>query len=410
MKAAYFVHDLNDPAVHRRVRMLQAGGATVAVLGFCRGAPPPLVAGVAPVTIGSTENARLGQRAVAVLAGLRALPRWRRTLADADAIVARQLETLVLAVIARRVLAPGAPVIFECLDIHRLMHAPGPLGRLLRALEGRLLAQCQGLIVSSPDFIRAHFAPAHFARARRGQAALPVLLVENKVLATERDALASDALASDAPAAGLPARPPGPPWRIACCGVIRCARSLRLLADLAAALPGRVEVVIRGRVWQGIRPLLDRLVAATPGLSFAGPYDRHRDLAAIYGSVHFAWALDFYEDGGNSDWLLPNRLYEAALFGAIPIARAEVATGAWLARHGIGVLLRGDPAPALAAYFAGLDAARHAAAAQALAALPDGALVHTGADCAGLVRRLTAVRPAPRRAPAAPHTSPRHTA
>lgn len=33
----YFVHDLADPAVRRRVLMLQAGGARVALAGFRRG-------------------------------------------------------------------------------------------------------------------------------------------------------------------------------------------------------------------------------------------------------------------------------------------------------------------------------------------------------------------------------------
>ena len=33
-KIVYFVHDLSDPSVHRRVRMLVAGGAAVTLIGF----------------------------------------------------------------------------------------------------------------------------------------------------------------------------------------------------------------------------------------------------------------------------------------------------------------------------------------------------------------------------------------
>ena len=36
MKFAYFVHDLTDPAVARRVRMLRVGGADPVVIGFRR--------------------------------------------------------------------------------------------------------------------------------------------------------------------------------------------------------------------------------------------------------------------------------------------------------------------------------------------------------------------------------------
>ena len=108
-------------------------------------------------------------------------------------------------------------------------------------------------------------------------------------------------------------------------------------------MPGSVEIVIRGRVATSVLPDFDAVVAATPGLSFGGPYDRARDLPALYGDVHFAWAIDFFEAGSNSDWLLPNRLYEAGLFGAVPIACRDVATGAWLAERGLGVLLGRRP-------------------------------------------------------------------
>src|SRR6185312_12560894 len=119
--------------------------------------------------------------------------------------------------------------------------------------------------------------------------------------------------------------------RIGWFGVIRCRRSLQLLANLVTALPGVVEVIIRGRPRRKVIPDFDRLLATTPGLSFLGEYDRHTELAALYGDVHFAWAVDFYEAGLNSDWLLPNRLYEGTLYGAVPLVLDSVETGRWLA-------------------------------------------------------------------------------
>jgi succinoglycan biosynthesis protein ExoL len=382
VKLAYFVHNLNDPAVYRRVRMLHAAGVSVVLLGFCRGEPPQAIEGIAPLLLGRTEDAHLSQRAVAVLRGLLALPRWRGLLAGTDAIIARQLETLVLAACARRIHAPDAPLVFECLDTHRLMGAPGPTGWLLRFVEQRLLARCQGLLISAPDFIGAHFARVH---ARLG----PVTLIENKVLSVELADRSAPARLRAAP------RAPGPPWRIGWYGMIRCARSLRLLAGLAAARPGTIEVVIGGRVADWLQAEFDAVLVGTPGMIFTGPYDRRHDLARMYGAVHFAWTVDYYEAGANSDWLLPNRLYEAGLFGAIPIARAEAATGAWLAQRGVGALLHGDPAHALDAFFGCLDTTRHAALAGALAMLPDSEFLYTAGDCETLVRRLTETRPKP---------------
>jgi succinoglycan biosynthesis protein ExoL len=371
MTLAYFVHDLNDPAVHRRVRMLHAGGASVRLIGFHRGAPPAAVDGVAPWPLGHTEDARLGQRAVSVLRAAVGAPRWRALLAGADAVIARQLETLVLAAGARRLFAPAAPLVFECLDIHRLMGAGNAAGRMLRAVERSLLARCERLLVSSPHFVSAHFARLH----RRLPA---VTLVENKALAFE----------FDSPLPHRPSRTPGPPWRIGWFGMIRCARSLRLLADLALACPGQVEIVIRGRVAAAAVPDFDAVLAATPGLSFHGAYDRARDLPALYADVDFAWAVDFYEAGSNSDWLLPNRLYEAGLFGAVPIACRNVATGAWLAERGVGVLLDEDPARSVQNFIRTLDPTRLATLRAGLAALPDTAFLYTREDCGALVDTL----------------------
>ena len=296
LKLAYFVHDLNDPAVHRRLRMLQAAGASVTLFGFWRGEAPHVVEGILPVLLGRTRNGQLLRRGAAVLRGTVAALRWRKLLAGTDAIIARQIETLVLAVFAGQLYAPTAPVVFERLDIHRLMRARGLTGWLLREVERRLLPHCQALMISSPAFVSGHFARTHANLA-------PAIVVENKVLSFELDDGAAPALLRCA------GRPAGPPWRIGWYGNIRCARSLRLLADLAVAMPGVVEVVIRGRIATNLIPDFDAVIAATPGLTFGGFYDRRYDLGRLYGGVHFTWAIDFYEAGGNSDWLLPNRLY-----------------------------------------------------------------------------------------------------
>ena len=62
-------------------------------------------------------------------------------------------------------------------------------------------------------------------------------------------------------------------------------------------------------------------------------------MATIYREVHFSWAIDFFEQGQNSEWLLPNRLYEGCRFGAVPISMGHTETGRFLDQQGIGVLL-----------------------------------------------------------------------
>lgn len=368
MRLAYIVHDLADPAVARRLAMLAPHLASAVVIGFHRDATPPArVAGWPTVPLGRTEDARLGKRVLSVLRARLQLGALGPHLAGATVVMSRQLETLVLARAARARFAPGAMLVQECLDVHRLLVGGTWKSLAMRRLEGRLLRACDLLLVSSPAFLREHLVPAH------GAALPPAMLVENKVLQAE---LAEQVQAT------APRLPAVPPWRIGWYGVIRCRESLMLLAELVRRLPGRVEVEIRGRPAPSAIPDFEAVVAATPGLHFLGPYDRRRDLAAMYRGVHFAWAIDYFEAGANSDWLLPNRLYEGSLHGAVPVTLARTETGRWLARHRAGVLLQEPLQQALPAFFAGLDVAGYAAAAAAVAAIPQADLVEDGAALA----------------------------
>ena len=81
LRVAYIVHDINDPAVARRVTMLRAAGAEPVVLGFRRDDRTPAdISGAPWVDLGQTRDARLAQRALAVA---RNLLRPRQMLAAA---------------------------------------------------------------------------------------------------------------------------------------------------------------------------------------------------------------------------------------------------------------------------------------------------------------------------------------
>jgi hypothetical protein len=171
--------------------------------------------------------------------------------------------------------------------------------------------------------------------------------------------------------------------------VIRCQKSLDLLTGLVQARPGEMEVVIRGR------PALDQFrdfhnqVAATPGLRFEGAYTPD-DLPSLYGEVHFTWAIDYFEEGQNSSWLLPNRLYEGGRFGVVPIALRDVETGAWLAGRGAGVLLD-NPVVDLVRFFDRLTPSAYEVLHAQSSALPMSDLRFDRADCQALVAQLAGV-------------------
>ncbi len=383
LRVLYLVHDLSDPAVRRRVLMLRAGGAEVTLAGFRRGENRlAAVEGVVPLELGTTRDARFAQRLAAVARAAATLSRRLAGTARPDVILARNLEMLALAGRAQGIFGGAVPIAYECLDIHRLLTGRGMASRGLRAAERHFARKAGLLLTSSPAFVEHYFKPLSGVTA-------PVHLVENRVLAL------------DAPAAALPPRAEklvGEPWRIGWFGAIRCRRSLDLLAAFTRRMEGRFEVILRGRPARSEFDDFDGLVAREPFLRFEGPYRNPEDLAAIYGDVDLAWAIDFFEEGLNSAWLLPNRLYEACRHGALPIVLGGTETARLAGRHGIGIALRDARLETLVTRFAAFDGDRDRALRAALTELGPKPWIHDRADCAALVQRLAALR-APEPAP-----------
>lgn len=367
MRVLYLAHDLSDPGIWRRVQMLEAGGATLRVAGFRRTTGP--WTGPAAIDLGRTENARLGRRALSVARAWAGLGRALRDMEVPDLILARNLEMLALAQRARHGFGDRPALVYECLDVHRRMVGPDRTARFLRGIEARLAARADLMLTSSPGFLRAYFE-------RYGTVTCPAVIVENKVLMLDR--------AAPPP----PERPAAPPLRIGWFGILRCARSLSFLDRLTRAARGRIVVDIRGRPAEDAIPDFAQTIAANPALRFGGAYAYPADLPALYGQVHFAWLVDWYDAGGNSDWLLPNRLYEGARHGAVPIARAGTEVARTLAARGIGLTLEQQTPETLAAELTALAPGGIAALQRALWATDPGAFAVDRADCAALVRKL----------------------
>jgi succinoglycan biosynthesis protein ExoL len=161
-----------------------------------------------------------------------------------------------------------------------------------------------------------------------------------------------------------------------------------LLAAFSRRMNGRFEVVLRGRPAYSEFDDFDATVAAEPHMSFKGPYRNPHDLADIYGAVHYAWAIDFFEEGLNSSWLLPNRLYEGCRHGAVPIAMQGTETARFLAGHGIGLVLPEPSDSALAALLGGQDTRSFAHQRARIGAKPAATWSNGSEDCRALVGRL----------------------
>ncbi len=317
---AFFGHNASDPAVRRRVQSFQDDGLGVHGFTMRRGEPQDIAWD--NIDLGQTRDGAMLARIGSIFKGARRAAKHRDTLARADVIYARNLDMLCCAYLAKRHTKLKTPVIYECLDVHRLLTRGDVIGKLGRWLEGSLLRRTIGLVVSSPGFLKNHFEK-HFPGDYNA------VLVENR--------LAAGAEYGPRPSLDdTETRDPDQPLRIGWIGVLRCQRSLDLLCNVADKLGDQVEIRLHGIPARNEIPVFEPEIDKRPNMQFFGRYKSPEDLADIYSGLDVVWAGDFMEAGYNSVWLLPNRIYEGGYYATPAVAPEGTQTAIWLAAHGCG--------------------------------------------------------------------------
>ena len=369
---AFFGHDASEPTVVKRITALVAEGCLIIGFTFRRKRSD-----VGPATAPTWTNVDLGftvdrnylRRIPRLVIAVLRIFAQRDLLQRADVLYARNLDQALLACVVRRLARIHVPLVYEVLDIQQVFTNPGLFGRAFRFAERQVLARSTLLVISSPRFYTSYFRPV-----QRYQG--PWYLLENKVgPGTYRVTVA---------------RPPAPPpWVIGWSGVLRCRRSLSILAEIAARLGHKVRVVLRGRLSPSDISATDLASASArcPNLVFNGPYANPTDLAAIYGGVHFTWAVDYTDAGFNSDWLIPNRIYEGGLHGTVMLARSDTATGDLVRKLELGWTFREPLADGVVACLEQLNPHAYQAARCRVEAVPWSCFVDEK-DTAGLLARL----------------------
>lgn len=320
LKVAYFGHDASDAAIRRRVGALQNEGFSV--LGFMNQRRDARKISWDNVKLANTKDGAFIDRILSVFKGAWKARQERTRLEDADLILARNLDMLATSMLARKLIGLKTPVIYECLDIHRLLCRPDFIGKILRWIEGSLLAQTDGLIVSSPAFLEHHFEPHYSGRYRS-------FLIENRMLeyALQHARPTSPAPTEQGEAGVL---------KIGWVGMLRCQRSLHVLCEIAERFRDRVEIRLHGIPAEREIPDFEEIIRGHPNVTYFGAYTAPEDLEDIYSELDLVWSLDFMEAGLNSVWLLPNRIYEGGYYGVPSITYAGTQTSAWVTRHQVG--------------------------------------------------------------------------
>lgn len=326
-RIAFFGHDAADAAVRRRVQGFRDDGMDVT--GFTMRRRDDVAAEWDNVDLGRTFDAAYAQRIASVFRGAKLAAAARDKLAAADVIYARNLDMLATALLARRRSKLNTPVIYEALDVHRLLTRRDPVGFVFRRLEGELLRHTRRLVVSSPGFLANHFEKHHRGR-------YTAAIVENRLAAG----------GDYGPRPQTRALQAGP-LRVGWVGILRCKRSLGLLLEAVHRLGPAMSLDLHGVPALTEIPDFHERIKGVANVRFHGRYRSPEDLSAIYANLDVVWAGDFMEAGYNSVWLLPNRLYEGGFYNVPPIAPAGTQTAAWADEHKVGFSVPEDLATTL---------------------------------------------------------------
>ena len=239
-------------------------------------------------------------------------------------------------------------------------------------------------MISSPGFDTHYFRSVQGYRGR-------VFLLENKISFAQAAAVQRPAM----PLAGAAPEK----WVIGWFGTLRCPKSLAMLCEIAAALPDTVEIYLLDVPTETCLAYFEKAIAGHPNIIYGGEYRNPDDLAEIYGRVHLTWAFDFLDEGTNSQWLLPNRLYEGGYFGSVALASGGTQTGEKLRELGLGYTFDAPLVDHLVAFLRRYSMDEHLARRAHILSLPPQAFcdLHDTRDLCelvlGLPRRRVAVRP-----------------
>ncbi|MGI9509254.1 MAG: hypothetical protein ACR2QJ_07895 [Geminicoccaceae bacterium] len=123
---------------------------------------------------------------------------------------------------------------------------------------------------------------------------------------------------------------------------MRCVESLRMLKEIARENRDTIQIYMRGFPTETGLEAFKAEIADEPNMIYAGGYKGPDDLAEVYAEVDIDWAIELWDqsyNSKNSQWLLPNRLYEGGCFQVPMIALAGTETARRLEQLGGGWIL-----------------------------------------------------------------------
>ncbi len=342
LNLVYFGHNRNDAASIRRIESFIDIGIKVTSYMFHRNAEPN---NPEPhwqnIDLGYVEHAKLLARIKTLFVAVIKTLRYKKYLYETDIVYARNLDMALLAWLSMSLVRrKPLHLVYECLDVHESLTKQGCFASALRWLERRILARAKLLVVSSPGFIHQYFKPYQ-------QYNDEYYLLENKLYFHKTRINRPN----EVPLAPYEDKPIVLVW----VGNLRCQETLNILKKLASSASNNIIIRLHGVISFFLIPNFLDQIADISNIEYKGPYNWPHGLEQAYQDADYVWAQELSWKGHNSDWLIPNRIYEASYFGVLSLAVEGTQTATIVKQRQLGIVIDTENLTELKNIILGID-------------------------------------------------------
>lgn len=374
LRGIYIGADATNPTLILRIRSFLRAGVDLTAFTFRR---HKFNTAYRPewhnVHLGDTVDRNYVRRLPTLFRGLRRLLEEREVFRAADFIYARNIDLLILGLLARRLTGSSAKLVYEVEDVQEVFFKDTFSGRLFRRIERWALKHTDLLVPLSPGFMRGYFEPVQSYDG-------PHYILENKLQLGD--------LADVPTEKGRAWEEITDRWVIGWFGTLRCPKSMKLLEEIAERLGDKVEIYTRGYPTETGLDAYMEIVNRHPNWTYEGEYTIPDDLEEMYGRVHFSWCLDFLDEHGNSPLLLACRMYQGGFYGAVPLVIEGTEMDRWLDRAGVGHAFGAPYAEKIAAFLEAVDPKDYRAERADMIARRRDLFLEDGRDTRGLLETI----------------------
>ena len=373
----YVGTDVTHPALILRLESFLAAGARVTGFTFTRDKfDLENVPRWDNVNLGKTLDRAYIQRIFAMIGAVFIMLRHAKTLRAADCVFTHQIDCHVVGILAKILSGSRAKVVYEVDDVQEVFFKATLKGGVFRWIERLTLRFTDLLVLTSPGYQRGYFGPVQNWKG-------PVFILENKVQQVDPDAPPTSA--------GAAWESIRDRWVIAWFGTLRCPKSMDLLCALAERLGEKVEIYTRGYPTETGLDYYREKISRYPNITYDGRYKVPDDLEEMYGRAHFSWCFDFLDWEGNSQLLLPYRLYQGGYYGAVPLVAAGVEMAEHVDRLGVGHAFEAPYVEPLARFLEQLSWDDYAAERGKIMEIRRDAFLEDGRDVRSLLSTIAAL-------------------